>query len=547
MHPRIAHPLPPSDVREFDLDHGVIHTEISPAAARSLTVGFLLLIFSVPLGQVAWELANSQPLTVLQIFQSVPTRASLRHYEESLEQAALARQFVQPRLQWALSRYLGFGSDNVVLGQDGYLYYAPGLRYVTGPGFLDAEQLRHRHKVMMDAGQSEFRPDPRPAIRQFHEECRQRGVRLLLLPIPDKAQLQPAQLSRIPSFSEPISPPHNPDYQRFVAELREQGVEVLDIMPSTISPADQRFLAQDTHWTPDWMDAAARQVAEKLRPQLPANSATPLIKQSESIARLGDLVDMLRLPRSQTLFAPQNVTVERVLDANKLPWQSSAAADVLVLGDSFCNIYSAAQMGWGDAAGFVEHLAYHLGRPLDRIVRNDAGAHATREMLAQEMSRGNDRLAGKKLVIWEFAARELAVGDWKLVPLQLGAKKTAEFYGPASGQTVTVQGVIRAISPAPRPGTVPYKDHLLTIHLADIQCADDPAAAGKEAVVLTWSMRDNQALPAARCRPGDVVRLRLQPWSAVSAQYDSLNRSSLDDEDLITADPTWAGGLELVK
>jgi len=143
---------------------------------------------------------------------------------------------------------------------------------------------------------------------------------------------------------------------------------------------------------------------------------------------------MLRLSAGQTLFQPQPVTVKRIVGArSKLPWQPSAAADVLVLGDSFSSIFSSDQMGWGDSAGFVEHLAYYLGRPLDRLIRNDAGAHATREMLAKELQRGSDRLAGKKVVIWEFASRELACGDWKLLPLVLGERKMTEFYAPGAG------------------------------------------------------------------------------------------------------------------
>ena len=87
-------------------------------------------------------------------------------------------------------------------------------------------------------------------------------------------------------------------------------------------------------------------------------------------------------------------------------------ADILVLGDSFFNIFSLAEMGWGASAGFVEQLSYTLGRPLDAILRNDAGAFATRELLGQELARGRDRLDAKKLVIWEFAVREL--GDRQL-------------------------------------------------------------------------------------------------------------------------------------
>ncbi len=137
--------------------------------------------------------------------------------------------------------------------------------------------------------------------------------------------------------------------------------------------------------------------------------------------------------------------------------------------------------------------------------------------------------------------RELACGDWKRLPLVLGEKRPVQFYTPATGQTVEVRGVVRPISPAPRPGSVPYKDPILMIHLAEIESADDPSAAGKDAVVFAWSVRHNKAMPAGRFRPGHTVRLRLQSWSEVAPQYEAINRSGLDDDDLLLSDPAWAG------
>jgi hypothetical protein len=50
------------------------------------------------------------------------------------------------------------------------------------------------------------------------------------------------------------------------------------------------------------------------------------------------------------------------------------------------------------------------------IAQNDSGAFATRELLFRELSSGSDRLHGKRVVFWEFAARELSVGDFKALP-----------------------------------------------------------------------------------------------------------------------------------
>ncbi|HEY8926121.1 MAG TPA: hypothetical protein VIU64_17170, partial [Polyangia bacterium] len=68
------------------------------------------------------------------------------------------------------------------------------------------------------------------------------------------------------------------------------------------------------------------------------------------------------------------------------------------------------------------HLARALGRDVDVIAQNDSGAFATRQLLANALgdakdeaagAKAGDRLSGKKVVIWELASRELAVGNWK--------------------------------------------------------------------------------------------------------------------------------------
>jgi len=194
-------------------------------------------------------------------------------------------------------------------------------------------------------------------------------------------------------------------------------VEVLGPSPTLIRPGEIRYLAQDTHWTPQWMDEVSNALAQRVRPHLDQDVARLLRLEPTAVQGVGDLTEMLRLTERQRLFPPQSVTIQRVLDSSGERLRPDPQSQVLLLGDSFTNIYSAKPMGWGDGAGLAEHLSYHLGRPIDWIARNDAGAHATREMLAGQLAQGKNRLAGKKVVIWQFAARELALGDWRMVPM----------------------------------------------------------------------------------------------------------------------------------
>jgi hypothetical protein len=101
----------------------------------------------------------------------------------------------------------------------------------------------------------------------------------------------------------------------------------------------------------------------------------------------------------------------------------------MLLVDLFANIYSLESMGFGASAEFAEHLSLALGWSIDRIARNAGGASATREALADDLarhgaivSRGDvpptrERLADTKVVVWQFAMRELLSGDWRPVAM----------------------------------------------------------------------------------------------------------------------------------
>jgi alginate O-acetyltransferase complex protein AlgJ len=128
--------------------------------------------------------------------------------------------------------------------------------------------------------------------------------------------------------------------------------------------------------------------------------------------------------------------------------------------------------------------------------------------------------------------------------MKLGQPAPAKFFVPKSGEEVVVNGTIEAISAVPRPGTVPYKDHILAVHLSDVAIEGRAARDGLESLVYLESMRDNVLTPAARFRPGDRVTLRLRSWADVSDKYEKTNRSDIDDPAVQLEEPAWG---ELAK
>jgi len=141
-------------------------------------------------------------------------------------------------------------------------------------------------------------------------------------------------------------------------------------------------------------------------------------------------------------------------------------------------------------------------------------------------------------VIFQFSERELTVGDWKLVDLGLGQAAPGRFFVPKTGDEVIVTGTIREIAPIPRPGTVPYADHITAVHLVDLSSEREGVSAG-EALMYIWGMRNHVLQQAAEFRAGDTITVELRPWADVANQYDGINRTELENEDLQLEEPTW--------
>jgi alginate O-acetyltransferase complex protein AlgJ len=126
----------------------------------------------------------------------------------------------------------------------------------------------------------------------------------------------------------------------------------------------------------------------------------------------GDIAAMLKTSHYQSW---ETVRITQIVTVDGQCWQADPMAEILVLGDSFCNIYSLPSLGWGSSAGLVEQLSFRLNRPVDRITRNDQGAAATRSALLAELKANPDRLRHTRCIVWQFVVRELAQGDWQLL------------------------------------------------------------------------------------------------------------------------------------
>jgi alginate O-acetyltransferase complex protein AlgJ len=568
-----ARPAPLTREEQAKVEIG--HTAISPGVKWSLCAIGLFTLFAVPFVQAVhetrqyahgkrgtpWpqccEVIDALPRAIAAFREgsggwlgktlraNAVALQAIAQYEGDLKSESVLTRRIQPPVQEILVR-AGAGNEQGYVGRRGWLFYRPGIDACTGPGFLRPRQLARRAEDGT-AWRLAPQPDPRVAIVQFHRQLAARDIRLVVMPIPDKATIHPDRFSA--RYEGQRGTIHNPSYRQFLADLEAEGVLVCEVSGALARhrnrSATPAYLATDTHWRPEAMEVAVRELARCIEALdvLPKPPADPQWRQSVTeVSSLGDLATMLQLREGQKVFGKETVTIRPVADTVGQPWRPDPAAEILVLGDSFANIYSLELLNWGGAAGFVERLGLAMNRPLDAILRNDDGAYATRELLSRELARGKDRLAGKKVVVWQFAARELSAGDWRLLDMTLAHSPPATKGLPPLGREVIVTGTIAARSPAPRAGQIPYAHHIFTLDVIDLEVHSGTLTEPKIAVYL-FSMRNHENTPAFSWPVGQRVRLRLQPWSPdFFARYGRINRSETEDVKLIR--PWWGEVVE---
>lgn len=519
---------------------------------------FVLIIGSIPLSQFIEELYSGKPLQEFDVFKQIPKIENLRAYENNLNDSSVIAQKIRPLYQWFTTLFAKRGNGKVVIGKNGWLFYRPSIDYIIKPA-------------------STFDRDmgPLPAIIAFHETLKAQGVDLIMLPVPGKATIYPEYLSK--RYKMNSGPPDNFHTSEFFNQLRDNGITVLTpvkmLWDEKMKNTEPLYIKQDTHWSPLGMDIVAQLLAQTIKngkwltgvPQRSYNI------QSMKVTNFGDLYDMLNLPWSNS-FNPINIKIDKVIDVKtKKPCISDSKSPIILLGDSFVNVFSKEEMKWGDHGGFFEHLALHLGIPIDVIAINNGGASISRESLA----RRPDALVGKKLVIWQFATRDLVnpESNWNIVRIPPPSKKeikpvnqnVAKAIEPTKDvekerskeepvkedvsaektltqdekkleeQKLTITAEVIKVSMVPDPSQVAYTECLTYIKYRVIT-VEYGEYKNQELLAVFWGMKDSKLMPAARFKVGEKQRLVLEPFD----NHEELSHiMQADDTNDYESTPFW--------
>lgn len=457
---------------------------------------------------------------------------AIEDFETALEDSSAIGKTVRPGVLDGLLHLGGAGSEEAYVGRDGWLFYRPDV---------DALVMSSAFGVVAAEG-----------ITSFAAQLSSRGIRLVVVPVPGKASIHPEQLA--PANASFAQPPAASVVSELAAKL--SGINTTDhdsaSAPVVVDPSgilwsrknmtgEEQFLRTDSHWAPGAMGLVARAVASAVRATGLALPKEDLMLGKRTVSAVGDTALMHDLPSTSRLLCPQTVEIETVFGVDGKELRPNRSSPVLVLGDSYTNIYSSEDLGWGTSSGFAEHLSHALGCRVDKLARNDAGAKSAREMLAAEDVRNPGWLDGKRVVIWVMAAREFVRGDWSEVDLAAG-KQTEQrgFLVLPAGKSVDVEADIKATGPLPSTVSTPYADYLTAVHLTGIRDVSTGRAIGSDALAYIFTMRDRRMMIPPGLAAGDRITLRLSNYAEKADKLDSLNRGELDDPDVMMEEPNFA-------
>jgi len=299
--------------------------------------------------------------------------------------------------------------NGVVAGQDGWLFLQEELVHLGSPTFFGPEMAK-----VSKAAKPEF-ADPLPAIVDFNNQLKERNIDLLFVPVPPKSLIYPDKLPG--KFSLKTTEELQKGYEVFFAELRRQGVHVLDLIPIYTKEREKErvYCQTDSHFSGQGLALAAQEIEKQLK-KTPWYSAVPKTKftqQEKSVEITGDLAAMEKSTGKESLLL--NFVSNPQTGKNIMP---DPGSPVLLLGDSHTLVFSVGGDLHATGAGLFDQLSAGLGFPLDRIGVRGSGATPSRIKLYQRSRKDSKMLAGKKVVIWCLSARELTgSGGWRKIPV----------------------------------------------------------------------------------------------------------------------------------
>lgn len=287
------------------------------------------------------------------------------------------------------------GELSVRIGSDNWHYAASELRFLQRAPFWGEESAEPTVA------------DPLPALQQIAALAEDAGIQFLLVPVPPKALIYPEPIG----LTTAQTVRSHALLDAFFAELRARGIHALDLRPTFLARRTEPALyaRTDRHWSGTGLQCTAEAVARRLRERGWTRDPLSGVRRLEkNITFTGDLARRADSSRQETM----PVTV--LTDEAGLVYAPDPTSSVILMGDRHLLVYHDGQECSG--AGFPDHLARELGRPVDLIAASEQAPAVVRSRLLERL-REKPAPPETWCIIWCFAFSDLTEAPgWDPLP-----------------------------------------------------------------------------------------------------------------------------------
>ncbi len=366
------------------------------------------------------------------------------------------------------------------------------------------------------------------AIIQFDLQLKERGVQLIVVPVPNSSQVYAHQLHENIRLEEVIWRP----WAHMIVKLLEYDVEVLDLLDlyKTYSGDNTVLNYIDHHWGMAGLDIVGQELARRFK-RIPFDPKD-YIDRAE-ITRRPIQVPMPalipywdKLPEGwirTEMGIPSKYDTEQIRYKGKniYPVANSQKSPVLIMGDSF--IPHLAE----ESAGIYAHLAYHTGI-IPAAISRDAGAAKPPEWYRQSVA-GNE--VEPKVVIWQIYGSAFSErndqNDWKVVnmpaPVSPASGRASALEGEHKDTAITrkpnwVNAKVVGLTPIPELKTMSsYPDALYAYQIEVLESVSGSLKSGQRLLVYSQFLKDYQLIEKNILSLGQNYTFYLEELAAVQA------------------------------
>nr|WP_167145780.1 cell division protein FtsQ [Pseudomonas sp. OTU750018] len=239
-------------------------------------------------------------------------------------------------------------------------------------------------------------------VAALQEQLSKRGIRLLVVLVPDKSRIASQQLCAIER--SPLLASRAQDWQRV---LQAKGVEVLDLAPTLQPLGSDAFLRTDTHWSEVGAERSAAAVAQRIAAL--GVSPTPAKQFVASVTapqpRPGDLVRLAGLDWLPESLQPvmEQVAVTQIKEVQGAAGEAALGEDDL-FGDSQLPNLAVIGTSFSRNSNFIPFLERAVGARVGNFAK-DGGefSGAAKDYFSSPAFKQTP----PEVLIWEIPERDL--------------------------------------------------------------------------------------------------------------------------------------------